>query len=273
MPQLYRFILLTLSGACLCTIARAQMGEGIALRGEIETDSTTQATEKGVEKYFAEVSDCGDSGEVGRVTQVFDNKFEFHGLKSGCKVVRVLSSDERRVLHEERVLPQSDNVPLLIRLRSARTGDKLLPAGSSFTVSVDGLRNPMPPKAARELEETQRLREAGQWDEAAARLKKLLARYPDVWQAHLNLGVAEMKMGRPVEALASFTKARELEPRSSKAALDSAIALITLHRVAEAEEAAREALKLDWSNQNAKTFLDRLQMAKERVALKDAPED
>jgi Flp pilus assembly protein TadD len=80
-------------------------------------------------------------------------------------------------------------------------------------------------------------------------------------------------MGRPVEALASFTKARELEPRSSKAALDSAIALITLHRVAEAEEAAREALKLDWSNQNAKTFLDRLQMAKERVAIKDAPED
>lgn len=273
MPQLYRFILLTLSSASLCTIARAQLGDAVMLRGEIETDSTTQATEKGVEKYFAEVSDCGDSGEVGRVTQVFDNKFEFHGLRSGCKVVRVLSADERRVLHEERVLPQNDSVPLVIRLRSARTGDKIPPAGSSFTVSVDGLRNPMSPKVVRELAETQRLREAGQWEEAAARLKKLLARNPDIWQAHLNLGVAEMKMGQPVEALASFTKARELEPRSSKAALDSAIALIALHRVAEAEDAAREALKLDSSNENAKTFLDRLQMAKERAMIKEAPED
>jgi tetratricopeptide (TPR) repeat protein len=276
MPERYSFISLPLTAslcvASLCTSALGQManGSGAALRGEIQTEGAPL----GAEKYAVRVSDCGDSGETGRTMLAFDNQFEFRDLKPGCKVVRILTSDEQRLLHEERVLAQNDNVPLLIRLGKAKTDSyKIPPAGSSFTVSVDRLRNPLPPKVVRALADTQRLREAGKWDEAASKLKKLLAQNPSVWQAHLNLGFVEMKLGRPVEALACFSKARELEPRSSKAALDSAIALVTLHRVPEAEDAAREALKLDSTNENAQTFLDRLQMARERGLIKEAPED
>ena len=110
-------------------------------------------------------------------------------------------------------------------------------------------------------------------EEAESKLQDVVKHNPNVWQAQLNLGAVQMKLGRPVEALASFDKAREIEPHSSMAAMDSAIALVVLRRITEAEGAAREALRLDPSNQNAQMILDRLRSARARGIGKDAPED
>jgi Flp pilus assembly protein TadD len=173
------------------------------------------------------------------------------------------------------LLAQSDNVPVLIHLGGFKSRrEKIPPAGSSFTVSADGLRHPLPPKVVKALAEAQRHTGAGRLAEASSELHKIVAHNPNVWQARLNLGVVEMKLGLANEALASFTRARELEPRSSKAALDSAIALVALRRVGEAESAARDALKLDPSNHNAQELLDLLQTGRERGYIKTpaAPE-
>jgi hypothetical protein len=249
----------------LCVIGWAQVGQGVILRGEIEDDGGSPAGTK----YVVEISECAGGGDIGRTTLGFDNNFEFRDLKAGCKIVRVLSSDERHLLHEERVLAQNDNVPVLIHLGNVKSRrEKIPPAGSAFTVSADGLRHPIPPKILRALVHTQRLTEAGRLAEASSELHKIVAHNPNVWQARLNLGVVEMKLGLTNEALTSFTKARELEPRSSKAALDSAIALVTLRRVGEAESAAREALKLDPSNNNAQQLLDLLHVGRERGYIK-----
>jgi len=246
-------------------------GGGVALRGEIENDPTATAGEK----YVIVVSECGDGGDLGRTTLGFDNKFEFRDLKAGCKVVRILSFDERRLLHEERVLAQSDNVPVVIHMGAGKKNgaERSLPAGSAPTVSADGLRHPIPPKVLRALSETQRLTEAGHMEEAESKLQDVVKHNPNVWQAQLNLGAVQMKLGRPVEALASFDKAREIEPHSSMAAMDSAIALVVLRRIREAEGAAQQALTLDPSNQSAKALLDRLRAARERGLIKDAPEN
>jgi hypothetical protein len=260
-----------LFSAGLFSTAWAQVGSGggVVLRGEIENEGSAPAGEK----YVVEVSECSDGSDIGRTTLGFDNKFEFRNLKAGCKIVRILSSDERRLLHEERVLPQNDSASVVIRLGDNKTdAEKTPPAGSASTVSVDGLRHPIPPKVLRGLAETQQLSQAGRMEEAASKLQALVAHNPKVWQAHLNLGAVEMKLGRPAEALVSFGKARELEPRSAMAALDSAIALVVLRRIAEAEGAAREALRLDPSNRNAQMLVDRLQIIRARGYNKDAPQ-
>jgi tetratricopeptide (TPR) repeat protein len=265
-----RSLFLALSLWTATAWAQVGGGGGIVLRGEIENEGSLPLGEK----YVVQVSECSEGGDLGRTSLGFDNRFEFRDLKAGCKIVRILSSDERRLLHEERVLAQNDNVPLVIHLRNEKPGSgKVLPASSAGTVSADGLRHPIPPKVLQALTETQRLSEAGRTEEAASKLQKVVEHNPNVWQAHLNLGALKMKLGRPAEALASFVRARELEPRSSMAALDSAIALVVLRRITEAEGAAREALKLDPSNQNAQMILDRLRTGRARGIVKDAPED
>src|SRR5277367_6490412 len=113
-PMQQRYFLIPWFGCAvfLSTMAQGQPGGGVvALRGEIESQGPAT-----LQKYVVQVSECGDGGSSGPSTVAFDNKFEFLNLKPGCKVVRVLTSDERRVLHEERVTVESDGVPLVISL-------------------------------------------------------------------------------------------------------------------------------------------------------------
>lgn len=249
----------------LCTAARAQFGGGgVVLRGEVQLDGAAPL----VEKYVVDVSECGGGGIVGRTMLGFDNKFEVRDLKSGCKLVRIMSSDERRLLHEERVTVEGENTPVLLHVEGDRR-----PAVSSGTVSVERLRHPIPAKVLRALAETQKLSETGHVEEAASKLQKIVAQDPDLWEAHLNLGVMEMKLGRPADALASFSRARELEPRSSKVAVDSGIALIALHRVDEAESFAREALALDPTNQSAQKLLDIIRNGRVRGYIKEGRQE
>lgn len=67
-------------------------------------------------------------------------------------------------------------------------------------------------------------------------------RYPYPSAARANVGVAELKSGRPAEALREFRTALESEPRWVPALYGAALALRALGRAAEAEAHARRAL-------------------------------
>ncbi len=54
---------------------------------------------------------------------------------------------------------------------------------------------------------------ARQWDEAARALEQLLPLAPDVAEVHANLGLAYFFGGKATEALASFERARRLNPK------------------------------------------------------------
>jgi Flp pilus assembly protein TadD len=248
----------------LCAIAHAQNSGTAVLRGQIESDGASTEQE-----HVVNVTECGGGGIVAHVVLGFSNWFEFSGLKPGCKVIEILSADERQVEHEEHVYVDGDRTPVVIRLTQKR-GDKA-PAGSGV-VSADRLRHPLPKKTMQALAEASKLSESGRFQEAAAKLQKLIEQSPDVWEARLNLGAVEMKLGHANEALANFSQAREMEPHSSMAALDSAIALLVLRRFPEAEAAGRQALRLDPSNKTAQQLLDRIQMGRERGFIKSGPE-
>jgi hypothetical protein len=247
----------------LCAIAQGQSNRTAVLRGQIETEGTTVEQE-----HVVNVTECGGGGIVAHTVLGFNNSFEFSGLKPGCKRIEILSSDERRIEHEENVYVEGDGAPLLIRLKSVPRGDKV-PKGSGL-VSADRLRHPIPKKTMQALAEAYKLTESGRFKEAEAKLEKIVKQDPNVWEARMNLGAVELKLGHPEQALTNFMRVREMEPRSSMAAFDTAIALVVLRRIPEAEAAERDALKLDPSNKGAQQFLDRLQTARQRGYLRAA---
>ena len=67
---------------------------------------------------------------------------------------------------------------------------------------------------------------------------------PEYWEAILNLGVAYASAGDPSRALGLFEQGLALEPNLYVLHVNKAGALILLGRLEEAEQAARNALKL-----------------------------
>ena len=71
------------------------------------------------------------------------------------------------------------------------------------------------PSVTEIYDEANRLKEADQLPEAAAKLKEALALDPDYVLAHSALGVVLQKLGQHDEAIEHAARACELEPRDS----------------------------------------------------------
>ena len=84
----------------------------------------------------------------------------------------------------------------------------------------------------------------GKIDAAIERFHRALEIYPDHGNAHGNLANALLQKGSAEEALAHFRRAVELEPGLAKAHGDLGFGLLKMGRPAEAEAEARRALEL-----------------------------
>jgi tetratricopeptide (TPR) repeat protein len=207
--------------------------------------------------YFVELDDSSHTGPPHRVLLDPQNTFEFRGVAPGVYTIRIVRAHDRSAIHEEAVNLSSANSTVLLRLR-----DEERQRPVSGTVSAERLRNPMPAKVLKGMMEAQRLSESGSFEAAAEKLRDLVRRHPGIWEAHLNLGVQDLRLGYVEKALRSFLRARELQPRSALAAINAAAALATLDRLIEAQSMAREALALDPGNRAARTLLDRIERAR-----------
>lgn len=71
-----------------------------------------------------------------------------------------------------------------------------------------------------------------------------VAKRPESWRAHFNLGVALLDLGRAAEAERSFERVIQLKPNEAKAHNSLGNALLTLGRVPEASARFKEAVRL-----------------------------
>lgn len=94
----------------------------------------------------------------------------------------------------------------------------------------------------------------GRYDDAAAKAKDLLATNPDLTPARLIHGQALLAKGDPA-ALKDFADVAKENPKSARAQAVLARAYAWLGRVADAQAAYREAIKLDPQFTQAKTEL------------------
>jgi hypothetical protein len=233
----------------------AQFAGHAVVRGELQIEGLETGRD-----YQVDLADCSGGAPAVRGWLSGNNRFEFDDLQPGCKMLRVVTGPQRTVIQETQLFADGAGVPVTIRI--AQPGKEPAKAG---TVSAERLRHPMPQKAVRMLTEANRLWRDGRAAEAREKLRPAVARYPDFWELRLNLGVIEMKLGDLAAATEHFSMARELEPRSAIAAVDMGFALLQLHRLEEAERAAKDAVSLEPKNPIASLLLARVQAERLRA--------
>jgi tetratricopeptide (TPR) repeat protein len=92
------------------------------------------------------------------------------------------------------------------------------------------------------------LTETGQFDEAIPCFRKAIELYPNLLEAHFNLGLALQRQGKLTEAVACFRKAIELQPRLANTHCQLGTVLVHQGKVDEAIACYRKAIELDPKN-------------------------
>jgi len=236
---------------CLLFLAAGAFGQtgNPVIRGELQFDDVRDGQD-----YQIEVADCAGGAPLARAFPTGSNRFEIEGVAPGCKLLRVVSGSDKSVVQETQLFVEGSRTPLTIRVPRREREPSV--AG---TVSVERLRHPIPHKAAQALTDANRLWRAGRVEEAAAKLRPAVERFPDIWEMRLNLGIIELKLEHFEAAAQNFLKAHQLQPRAAVPAVGAGFALLHLNRIEEAERAAHDAVALQPENQIARALLLRIQ--------------
>lgn len=108
-------------------------------------------------------------------------------------------------------------------------------------VSVNDLR--IPPKAAKELERSQKAFQSGDLRASADHLEKAVQIYPDFVNAHNLLGLRYLQLGAYEKGYSEFQKVARIDPNLPQTNQNLSFALLLLHRYTESEAAARRSLE------------------------------
>jgi tetratricopeptide (TPR) repeat protein len=165
---------------------------------------------------------------------MYNGRIEFAAVLAGSYQL-IIVNNQGAVLKTVFVQSSAAGAPVVVDLTSPPRPS----AGSS--VSVHELLH-KPPAHAVQLLIQARQREG---ERAVALLREALSEDPDYFEALVTLGVKLLQLKQFGEAAQEFQKAIAARPDSAIAALDLAAADIPLHRIAEAEIAARRAVSID----------------------------
>ena len=127
----------------------------------------------------------------------------------------------------------------------------------SGLVSLRELQHPIPKKALKQAYEAQQFARANNIPKAIAKLESAISIDPAYRDAHLNLGVEYVRVGRRADARAEFQKALDIGPPIAPIYIDLALISLALGQSREAETLARRALELDPGNNGAHWVLQR----------------
>ena len=111
------------------------------------------------------------------------------------------------------------------------------------TVSVNDLL--VPPKALKELQLSDKARKSGDIRTSNVHLEKAVHIYPDFFVAHFDLGTNHLHLREFDQALTEYQRAMAIDPNLALGHHGVSVGLFFLHRYAEAEPAARQALEID----------------------------
>ena len=123
-------------------------------------------------------------------------------------------------------------------------------------VSLRDLQHPIPKKALREAYEAQQFSRANNIPKAIAKLESAIRIDPAYRDAHLNLGVQYVRVGRTADARAEFQKALDIGPPAAPLYIDLALASSALGDYPAAETFAHKAQELAPGDATAQRVLD-----------------
>jgi len=138
------------------------------------------------------------------------------------------------------------------QIRAAAGGSENVQGGMSLrggaTISSARLRHKLVGKTVAAFSRSMKFANAGIWQNGALELEKAVAIDPGFSEAHGNLGVHYMALGRVDEAVREFRRAISLDPATSIHHSNLSYTMLLLRRPAEAEAEAQTALGLDSAN-------------------------
>ena len=117
------------------------------------------------------------------------------------------------------------------------------PAEPLPAISVHDLL--IPPKALKEIQRSQKAFESGDIRASSDHLQKALRIYPDIPQAHYDLGGNYLRLGQYEKALPELQEYVDSDPDRPQGHYGVSVALYLLHRYPEAEASARRAMELN----------------------------
>jgi tetratricopeptide (TPR) repeat protein len=222
----------------------AQMHEESAVRGRV-TGGGLLPRDLSVELVSSRERTPASSGPVG-----LDGDFEIPGVPRGHYELRV-SDAGGHVLASQFVDVGGYGNTIMVRLPERPVAG---PAAGG-TVSVTQLKRKIPSKASKEFMKAQKASAAADVRKAIEHLEKAIEIEPAYTEAYNNLGVRYLELEDPERAAGMFRKAIDSDPNCGLAFCNLAVAQFWMQRVPEAEQAARQAVKLDGTSRKSRMML------------------
>ncbi len=188
----------------------------------------------------------------------YNGGFEFGSLPSGIYdlQVRTLSGE---VIHQGSIgLPSATS--LVIKLRNSTQNMQ------GRSVSAKRLAHKIPKSARKDYEKARERLIAGKTDGVEDRLAHAIEIDPDFFEALGALGAVYLQTHRFPEAIAMLQRARAIDDHDAPNASNLALAYLQVHKLVEAEAAARGSIAANALNPRARFFLavSLLEQGKER---------
>jgi hypothetical protein len=219
----------------------------MSVSGEIRS-----AGDAALNEFMVEVYDLRTHAVIERES-ASHGQFQLDHVPAGTYSVRLVTTPGGNPLVEEFHEFEPGGAPLVLDLPD-RPSDKPI----SGIVSLHDLEHPVPKKARQAAFEAQQFAHANNLPKAIAKLEQAIRIDPAYRDAHINLGVLYVRLGRTADARAEFQKALEIGPPAAPLYVDLALASSALGDYRAAETFAHKALKLDPANSTAQLVLEHL---------------
>jgi tetratricopeptide (TPR) repeat protein len=187
---------------------------------------------------MVQLQDPTHRSSFSRVEVRNDGVFEIHNVPAGEYTVEVTT------LHGDVVLEQ----PVSINTQSGlevRFPDQPVKHPGAHTISLKQLLHPPTRKAVHSFAAAQRFSDSGDYAKAATALEQAVAESPDYAEAHVNLGVQYIRMGRFDAAAGELDRAIQIAGPTSVALCNLAWLQARSGRRDQAIASVRAGLKLD----------------------------
>ena len=217
---------------------------GFSVSGEVRSHGDAGSNELLVELYDAR------SNAVIQSVTVNNGQFELDHVQAGSYSVRVVTARGENPIAQEYYQVEPGGQPLVLDLPE-RSGSKPI----SGIVALRDLEHPIPKKALQEAYAAQQFARANDLPKAIAKLEHAIRIDPAYRDAHVNLGVEYVRLGRSAEAKAEFEKALDIGPPAAPIYADLALTCMALHQNQDADSFAQKALQLDPGNSAAHLVL------------------
>jgi tetratricopeptide (TPR) repeat protein len=222
-----------------------------SVRGEVASDEPLTGN-----RLVVNLTESITRKAVDRAFVAGDGSFEFRNVPPGSYSVELAASSGDAIFNMTVNLNSSgDRIELRLPAGENKAG---APAG---TVSVRELQHPLSAKSKRMFAAAQKASEKGEYLKAVEILRSALNDPAAEPYARMNIGVAYIRAGQAGLSVPELLEAVRLMPDDAVARTNLAYALMLTRRVEEAEEEARQALRLDKNNSKARWVMGSILLA------------